>query len=97
MKSPYDLIQEQTDSRIELAKTWQKNGFHYFATSTIIQAYDAVEKFQRRLDGLLKWRHGKDYNFRSRCFNEMCLTDTFSETLRCDIEWAVIEMEDGEI
>jgi len=92
MKSSYDLIDEQTASRIELARTWQRNGFYDFATSTIIQAYEAVERFQRRLDR--KWRLNKDYNFRSRLFNEICLTGDFSQILRDDIEWAVVEMGD---
>ncbi len=50
MKNPYVAVEEQTRSRIALAESWLAKGFCYFAESTFLQAYDAVEKFKRAMD-----------------------------------------------
>ncbi len=51
MGNRYDEIRNQIGSRIELAESWWLKGFYPFACSTILQAYDAVERFEKKSNG----------------------------------------------
>jgi hypothetical protein len=94
MKNPYDKIVEQTVSRILLANSWREHRFYGLAQSIIIQAREAVERFQRRLDGLRLGQFEPGSLNLDRLCDEFDLTDAFSERLQLNITNAVKEMED---
>jgi hypothetical protein len=95
MRNSYVEFQEQTDSRIELAKSWQRKGFYFFATSTIIQAFEVVDKFEERLRGL---ENGYYYPFDFICNpnkydKAIIFTKVFSQASRNNLDWAVRAIE----
>jgi hypothetical protein len=82
MENLYLTMKQQNDSRIKLAKGWQKKGFYLFATSTIIQAHEAIDEFESWLN-----------EANSIYANKRLIVETISTILRSDIEWAVRELE----
>ena len=95
MKSFYVEFQEQTDARIKLALSQQRKGFYAFAESTILQAHDAVDRFESRLDGLENMPYLLNDIFCNpeKFIEADKLTKKFSEASRNNLGCIIEEME----